>query len=59
LTNAVQYGSWDEMLATAKARVEVLREKYPEANVYGETQQDGLGLILVLRTPAADYPHLV
>ncbi|MFN2310909.1 MAG: 4Fe-4S dicluster domain-containing protein [Spirochaetia bacterium] len=59
LTNAVQYGTWDEMVAKAEARVEALKDKYPAANVYGTTQQDGLGLLLVLRSPPADYPHLV
>lgn len=59
MTEAVQYGTWDEMLAKAEARVTQLRDTYPEAEVYGATQQDGLGLLLVLRTPAADYPHLV
>ena len=59
ITNAVDYGPWDEMLNKAEKRVEVLRKRYPEANVYGKTQQDGLGLLLILRTPAEQYPHLV
>lgn len=59
MTEAVQYGPWDEMLAKAESRVAQLRERFPQAEAYGATQQDGLGLILVLRTPAADYPHLI
>lgn len=59
LANAVQYGTWDEMVAKAEDRVAELKETYPEANLYGTTQQDGLGLLIVLRTPPADYPHLV
>ncbi len=59
ITNAVDYGPWDEMLKKAEDRVAVLRQQYRDATVYGETQQDGLGLILVLRTPPEDYPHLV
>ncbi len=59
ITAAVDYGTWDEMLAKAEDRVRVLRQDYPDANVYGETQQDGLGLLLVLRTPPEDYPHLI
>ena len=59
ITNAVDYGPWDEMVSKAESRVAVLRKQYPDAEVYGTTQQDGLGLLLILRTKAADYPHLV
>ncbi|TVQ37308.1 MAG: twin-arginine translocation signal domain-containing protein [Spirochaetaceae bacterium] len=59
ITNAVDYGPWHEMLSKAEKRVAVLRKQHPQANVYGRTQQDGLGLLLILRTPAEDYPHLV
>ncbi len=59
ITGAVQYGTWDEMRAKAEERVAKLRATSPGANVYGIDEQGGLGLLLVLRTPPADYPHLV
>jgi formate dehydrogenase iron-sulfur subunit len=31
--------------------VAALRDRYPEAQIYGETQMGGLGVIMVLPTP--------
>ena len=45
---ALKYGDRDEILAEAKERVAALKDRYPKAQVYGETQAGGLGLILVL-----------
>ncbi|MBI4777686.1 hypothetical protein HY792_01995 [Candidatus Desantisbacteria bacterium] len=45
LTGAITSGPMDELLAKAKERVKVLGGK---ANVYGETQAGGLGVLYVL-----------
>ncbi|OEF97676.1 4Fe-4S dicluster domain-containing protein [Desulfuribacillus alkaliarsenatis] len=55
IANSLKYGPVEEMIDAAKARVEVLKVKYPKANVYGVTQQDGLGLILILRDDAKEF----
>ncbi len=48
---ALQCGPREEILAEAQARAVALRERYPNAQVYGETQMGGLGVILVLTEP--------
>jgi formate dehydrogenase iron-sulfur subunit len=45
---ALEFGDRDAILAKAKERVVALKGRYPKAQVYGETQAGGLGLILVL-----------
>jgi formate dehydrogenase iron-sulfur subunit len=45
---AIRFGERETILAEARARVEGLRARYPNAQVYGETQLDGLGLLMVL-----------
>lgn len=48
--NALQFGEREEMLKTAKDRVEWLHEKgYKDAVVYGEKEMDGLHVIQVLK----------
>lgn len=47
-SRALMYGDRDEILAEANARVAVMRERYPRAQVYGETQAGGLGVIMVV-----------
>jgi formate dehydrogenase iron-sulfur subunit len=47
-SQAIKFGERDSLLAEAKARVADLRPRYPNAQVYGETQLDGLGLVMVL-----------
>ena len=47
-SSALMYDERETILAEAKARVEAIKEKYPNAQVYGETQAGGLGLIVVL-----------
>ncbi|HSB72407.1 MAG TPA: 4Fe-4S binding protein [Candidatus Methylomirabilis sp.] len=47
-SQAIKFGERDSLLAAAKARVADLRPRYPNAQVYGETQLDGLGLLLIL-----------
>jgi formate dehydrogenase iron-sulfur subunit len=47
-SQAIRFGDHDALLAEAKSRVASLRPRYPNAEVYGETQLDGLGLLLIL-----------
>jgi formate dehydrogenase iron-sulfur subunit len=46
--DALQIGPRDELLAEAKQRVAALKDRDPDAQVYGEDQLGGLGLLLVL-----------
>jgi formate dehydrogenase iron-sulfur subunit len=50
-SDALRYGPRAEILAEANARVASLQARYPAAQVYGETEAGGLGVIMVL--PAA------
>ncbi len=53
-SRALAYGERDEILAEARSRASVLQARYPDAQVYGETQAGGLGVIMVLPdTPEA------
>ncbi len=53
-TGALQYGDRSDILAEAESRVEALKDRYPAAMVYGGSEVDGLGVILVLpNTPEA------
>lgn len=47
-TQALEYGEREEILAEAHRRVEALRDRYPNAQVHGEDQATGLGVIMVL-----------
>lgn len=47
-SQAIRFGDRDTLLAEAKARVADLRRRYPRAHVYGETQLNGLGLLMIL-----------
>ncbi len=47
-SQAIRFGDRDDLLDEAKARVARLKPRYPNAQVYGETQLGGLGLLLVL-----------
>lgn len=47
-SQAIKFGERDSLLADAKARVADIRPRYPNAQVYGETQLDGLGLLMTL-----------
>ena len=47
---ALRFGNRDEMIAKAKARVEVLKAKgFSKAEVYGETEMGGLHVIYVCK----------
>lgn len=48
---ALRCGPREEILAEARARAAALRERYPNAQIYGDTQMGGLGVILVLTEP--------
>jgi len=45
---ALKYDTRENILAEANDRVTAIKGRYPNAQVYGETQAGGLGLILVL-----------
>ena len=46
-SDALKFGPRDEITAEAHQRASVMREKYPNAQVYGESQTGGLGLLVV------------
>ena len=54
-SDALMYGTREEVHAEAFRRLEKLRERYPNAQIYGETQTGGLGMLLL--TP--DDPELL
>ena len=47
-SNALMYGERETIMAEAHRRAEALRVRYPHAQVYGETQLGGLGVVMVL-----------
>jgi|SRR6056297_64620 len=47
-SNALLFGDHNEIAAEAHARASTMRAKYPNAQVYGERQADGLGVLMVL-----------
>ena len=47
-SQAIKFGERDSLLPEAKTRAADLRPRYPDAQVYGETQLDGLGLLMIL-----------
>lgn len=47
-SRALEFGEREEILRAARTRAEELRSHYPNAQVYGETQAGGLGVIVVL-----------
>ncbi|HUL58879.1 MAG TPA: 4Fe-4S dicluster domain-containing protein [Anaeromyxobacteraceae bacterium] len=54
-SQAIRFGARDAILADARARVLRLAARYPRAQVYGDTQLGGLGLVLVLLERAEVY----
>lgn len=56
IANALQYGPRDELIAMANQRLAKVRVKYPDANLYGVTEQGGLGVLLVLRINYEEFP---
>jgi formate dehydrogenase iron-sulfur subunit len=47
-SQAIKYGERGKILADAQARVAALKTRYPNAQVYGESQLGGLGLVTIL-----------
>jgi formate dehydrogenase iron-sulfur subunit len=47
-SDALRYGNRAEIADEAHHRVAALRAKHPDAQVYGESQAGGLGVIMVL-----------
>jgi len=47
-SQAIQFGERDKLLAEAKAKAAALHARYPNAQVYGEAQLGGLGLLMIL-----------
>ncbi len=55
-TGAVQFGERDRLVSSGKERVSSLTEKgLTNANLYGDTQLDGLGVMYVLTQKPASY----
>ena len=54
-SRAIGFGEHEKLLAEAKARVALLRSRYPNAQVYGETQLNGLGLLMILLDQPGAY----
>jgi hypothetical protein len=54
-SKAIRYGERDQMLADAQARVQALKARYPHAQVYGQSQLGGLGLVMVLLEQPSVY----
>jgi len=52
---ALMYGEREEIRAEAHRRADALRDRYPNAHVYGETQAGGLGMLVVM----PDDPELL
>jgi formate dehydrogenase iron-sulfur subunit len=46
-SNALMYGRREDTHAEANRRAAALRERYPNTQVYGETQAGGLGMLIV------------
>ena len=47
-SQALRFGEREKIILEARNRAEALRVHYPNAQVYGETQAGGLGVIMVL-----------
>ncbi len=47
-SNALMYADRETILAEAKTRLAALQQRYPNAQIYGETEAGGLGVIMVL-----------
>lgn len=47
-SQAIQYGERDQILAGLRARLAAVQARYPNAQIYGETQLGGLGLLTLL-----------
>lgn len=53
--DALDFGRWEDMVAKAHARVEQIKDRYPDATVYGEHEMGGLHVIDVLTYAPSEY----
>ena len=54
-SGAIKFGDRAQLLADAQARVGAIKARYPNAQVYGDTQLGGLGLMMILLDQPAVY----
>jgi formate dehydrogenase iron-sulfur subunit len=54
-SQAIKFGDRDQVLADAQVRVATIKARYPNAQVYGDTQLGGLGLMMILLDQPAVY----
>lgn len=54
-SGAIKFGERDQVLAGAQARVGAIKARYPNAQVYGDKQLGGLGLMTILLDQPAVY----
>lgn len=54
-SQAIKFGEREEILGQARARVGQVKVRYPNANVYGDTQLGGLGLLMILLEKPSVY----
>lgn len=47
-SQAIKFGERDKLLAEAQVRVDALKARYPNAQLYGQSQMGGLGLLMIL-----------
>ena len=47
-SQAIHFGERETILAEARAKVAALKARHPNAQIYGETQLGGLGLLMIL-----------
>ncbi|QGG46732.1 4Fe-4S dicluster domain-containing protein [Heliorestis convoluta] len=55
VTDAIKSGPRDEMVRIAEKRLEEVKGKYPEANLYGVNELSGLGMIYLLPQSPSTY----
>lgn len=53
--HAIRYGTWEEMSALADVRLAAAKERYPNAQIYGKNELNGLGCIYVLPDAPQKY----
>lgn len=55
VTGALQFGERDELLASAREKVNALKAEYPNARVYGEKEAGGTNVLYVLADVPSKY----
>lgn len=54
-TNALEFGTWDSVVKKAHERVAAIKDKFPNANVYGDKVMGGTRYIYVLTEEPETY----